>query len=74
MAGDLLSSLLKRRLYLRQQPRNRAVRSRGPISAVATRLLGLSVFDIAAGVVIFLLGEILISRVLFRLRLRDRPY
>ena len=36
--------------------------------------LGLNALDIAAGVAIFLIGEILISRVLFRLRLRDRPY
>jgi hypothetical protein len=34
----------------------------------------LNALDIAAGVAIFLIGEILISRVLFRLRLRDRPY
>ena len=30
--------------------------------------------DIAAGVLIFLVGELLMSRLLFRRHLRDRPY
>jgi hypothetical protein len=77
MAGDLLSSFIKRRLGF--APSSRAT-GLDQIPEVLFPLLacqaalGLSVFDIAAGVVIFLLGEILISRVLFRLRLRDRPY
>jgi CDP-2,3-bis-(O-geranylgeranyl)-sn-glycerol synthase len=36
--------------------------------------LGLTIPDVAAGVLVFLIGEILLSRVLFRLHVRDRPY
>ena len=77
MAGDLLSSFLKRRLEF--APSSRATgldqipEVLFPLLACQTAL-GLGVIEIAAGVVIFLLGGILISRVLFRLRLRDRPY
>jgi hypothetical protein len=76
MAGDLLSSFLKRRLGL--APSSRATgldhlpEVLFPLLACQTAL-GLGVFEIAAGVAIFLLGEILVSRVLFRPRLRDRP-
>ena len=77
MAGDLLSSFIKRRLGF--PPSSRATgldqipEVLFPLLAYQTAL-GLGVIEIAAGVVIFLLGGILISRVLFRLRLRDRPY
>jgi hypothetical protein len=77
MAGDLTSSFLKRRFAL--APSSRAT-GLDQIPEVLFPLLacwsalGLNALDVAAGVAIFLIGEILISRVLFRLRLRDRPY
>jgi len=77
MAGDLLSSFLKRRFGF--APSSRATgldqipESLFPMLA-GRSALALSSLDIAAGTAIFLLGEILISRLLFRLRLRERPY
>ena len=77
MAGDLTSSFLKRRSGF--APSSRAT-GLDQIPEVLFPLLAcwsalaLNALDIAAGVAIFLIGEILISRVLFRLRLRDRPY
>jgi hypothetical protein len=36
--------------------------------------LDLTMYDIATSVVISLVGELLISRLLFRMHLRDQPY
>lgn len=77
MAGDLLSSFVKRRL-------NRPASSQAigldqipesllPLLACIDRF-GLTDWDIAAGVLVFLVGELLISRLLFRMHLRDQPY
>ena len=77
MAGDLLSSFVKRRL-------NRPASSRAlgldqipesllPLLACIDRL-SLTACDITAVVSIFFVGELLISRLLFRMHLRDRPY
>jgi CDP-2,3-bis-(O-geranylgeranyl)-sn-glycerol synthase len=77
MAGDLLSSFLKRRLGL--QPSSQAVgldqipESLFPLLA-CRQALSLTVLDIVFGTAIFFLGEVLLSRVLFRLHVRDRPY
>jgi len=77
MAGDLFSSFLKRRLGL--PPSSRAIgldqipESLFPLLACHSAL-SLSVTDIAAGCAIFFVGELLLSRLFFRLRLRDRPY
>jgi CDP-archaeol synthase len=77
MAGDLLSSFMKRRLALAPSSRATGIdqipESLFPLLACRSALL-LSAVDILAGVLIFLFGEILLSRVLFRLSLRDRPY
>jgi len=77
MAGDLLASFVKRRLGL--PPSSKAVgldqipESLFPL--LACRLaLSLTVLDIAAGTAIFFVGELVLSRVLFRLHVRDRPY
>jgi hypothetical protein len=77
MAGDLFSSFLKRRMQL--PPSSRAIgldqvpeslfpllACRGPFS--------LTVFDTVVTVAAFFISEILISRILYRFRLRDRPY
>ncbi len=77
MAGDLLSSFFKRRLGLK--PGNPALgldqipESLFPLVACQS-WLGMSAADIVAGVAIFLIGEVAVSRVLFQLGLRDRPY
>jgi CDP-2,3-bis-(O-geranylgeranyl)-sn-glycerol synthase len=77
MAGDLLSSFLKRRLGL--APSSRATgldqipESLFPLLA-CEQLLSLTAVDIAAGTAIFLIGEVALSRLLFKFHLRDRPY
>lgn len=77
MAGDLLSSFVKRRLAF--APSSRAAgldqipESLFPLLA-CREALALTAPDIIAGTVLFFIGEILLSRLLFRLRVRDRPY
>lgn len=77
MAGDLFSSFLKRRLGL--QPSSRAVgldqipESLLPLLACG-HALSLTALDIIAGTAIFFVGEVVLSRALFRLHVRDRPY
>ncbi|MGB8183348.1 MAG: CDP-archaeol synthase [Stellaceae bacterium] len=77
MAGDLLSSFVKRRLGLR--PSSRAVgldqvpESLLPALACWHTLM-LDVADIVAVTAIFFIGEIALSRLLYRWRIRDRPY
>ncbi len=77
MIGDLFSSFLKRRFGL--PPSSRATgldqipESLLPLLA-CRQALSLSGMDILIVCAIFFAGEILLSRLLFRLRLRDRPY
>jgi len=77
MAGDLFSSFLKRRLGLR--PSSRAIgldqipESLFPLLA-CRHALSLTALDIVVGTAIFFVGEVVLSRVLFRLHVRDRPY
>ena len=77
MLGDLFSSFLKRRLGL--APSSRATgldqipESLFPLLA-SKPLLSLSALDVAAGTAMFLIGEIILSRILFRLGIRDRPH
>ena len=77
MTGDLLSSFLKRRL-------GRPASSRAfgldqipecllPLLACRDAL-GLGWADIALATLLFLLGEVLLSRWLYRLHIRDQPY
>ena len=77
MAGDICSSFLKRRLGL--QPSSPAV-GIDQIPESLFPLLGcigplsLTFADVAAGVAIFFIGELLLSRLLYAFDLRDRPY
>jgi hypothetical protein len=77
MAGDLLSSFLKRRLRL--APSGRATgldqlpESLLPLLA-CRQALALTAVDIVVACGVFFAGEVLLSRLLFRLHLRDRPY
>lgn len=77
MLGDLLSSFTKRRLGLR--PHSRAFGlDQVPESLLPLLLLqqhlGLGGGDIVIIVAAFVVLELLLSRLLFKLRVRDRPY
>ena len=77
MAGDLFSSFVKRRLNL--PPSSQALgldqvpESLFPMLACRDAL-SLTIADIALGVGIFFIGELILSRLLFRAHLRDEPY
>ena len=77
MAGDVLSSFVKRRL--KRPPSSRATgldqipESLLP-ALVCRQPLALTFFDITAVVGVFLIGEMLVSRVLYAWHIRDRPY
>ncbi len=77
MVGDLLSSFLKRRLKL--PPSSKATGlDQVPESLLPTLacrgILSLSTLDIVVCVLVFLVGEIILARLSYRLRFRDRPY
>jgi CDP-diglyceride synthetase len=77
MAGDLFSSFVKRRLRL--PPSSRATgldqvpESLFPLLSCRS-MLALTVADIAVCVVVFFMGELIISRLLYKLRVRSHPY
>ncbi len=77
MAGDLFSSFVKRRMNL--LPSSQAIgldqvpESLFPMLA-CRNALSLTAIDIVLGLAIFFVGELVLSRVLFWLRFRDRPY
>ncbi len=77
MAGDLLSSFVKRRLGL--APHSMALgldqipESLFPLLACRP-WIALDAADVAVGVVGFLVGEMVLSRLLFMAHIRDRPY
>jgi hypothetical protein len=77
MAGDLFSSFVKRRLNF--SPSSQALgldqipESLFPM-LICRDALSLTAVDIMLGVAIFLVGELLLSRLLFRANLRDEPY
>jgi CDP-diglyceride synthetase len=77
MAGDLVSSFLKRRMAL--PPSSRASGLDQVPEALLPLLacrnpLSLTMADIGITAALFFIGEILLSRVFYALRLRDRPY
>lgn len=77
MIGDLFSSFVKRRLHL--PPSAQAIgldqipESVLPL-AVCRSMLSLSWADVAIAIGIFIAGELIISRLLFALHVRDEPY
>jgi CDP-diglyceride synthetase len=77
MAGDLLSSFVKRRLGLASSSRatglDQIPEALFPLLACRSAL-SLTALDISVGCATFFVGEVLLSRLLFRLRVRDRPY
>jgi CDP-2,3-bis-(O-geranylgeranyl)-sn-glycerol synthase len=77
MGGDLFSSFVKRRLNL--APSSMAIgldqipESLAPL--VAVRLLApLTTLDIVVATAIFFVGELLLSRLLYQLNIREKPY
>ncbi|QXX74914.1 CDP-archaeol synthase [Methylovirgula sp. HY1] len=77
MAGDLLSSFLKRRLGIPSSGRatglDQIPESLFPLLACA-ELLSLTALDIIVGTAVFFMGAVVLSQLLFRLNVRDRPY
>jgi CDP-2,3-bis-(O-geranylgeranyl)-sn-glycerol synthase len=77
MAGDLVSSFAKRRMGLPASSMalglDQVPESLFPLLACRS-LLPLTLLDIGVAVVLFLVGELILSRILFKLRVRDRPY
>lgn len=77
MAGDMLSSFLKRRLRLASSAEapglDQVPESLLPLVLVRG-LVGLSAWDVLIGVAAFWIGELLVSRLLYMLRIRDKPY
>ena len=77
MAGDLFSSFLKRRMNL--PPSSQAIgldqipESLFPALACQS-ILELTVLDIVTVVAIFFIGEVILSRMLFKWGVRDRPF
>lgn len=77
MGGDLLSSFLKRRMSLPSGSMALGLDQlpESVLPAVACRLLlPVTLADILAVGVLFLVGELALSRVLYKLEIRDRPY
>jgi hypothetical protein len=75
--GDLFSSFLKRRLKI--PPSNRATGldqiPESLFPALACRsMLSLTMLDITSVLVIFFIGETVLSRLLFKWNVRDRPF
>jgi CDP-diglyceride synthetase len=77
MAGDALSSFIKRKLG---QPASSKAPGLDqiPESLIPTlackKLLALTMVDVAAIVGLFAVGEIILSRLLFSLHVREQPY
>jgi CDP-2,3-bis-(O-geranylgeranyl)-sn-glycerol synthase len=77
VVGDLLSSFVKRRMGL---PSSSMALGLDQIPESLLPLLGawlfvpLSLLDILVGVAAFFAGELILSRILFHLNLRERPY
>lgn len=77
MLGDLASSFAKRRLGMPSSSQafglDQIPESLFPLLAVQSRV-GISAAEITLLVATFLIVELLLSRLLFKLRLRDQPY
>ena len=77
MSGDLLSSFIKCRLRLPPSAQalglDQIPESLVPLLACSF-VLPLTTADIFVGTILFIVGELLLSRLLFKWRVRDRPY
>jgi CDP-2,3-bis-(O-geranylgeranyl)-sn-glycerol synthase len=77
MIGDLFSSFVKRRLAMASSSQasglDQIPESLLPL-LVCRGALALTFLDMLVVLVLFYVGEVLLSRLLFKLGLRDRPY
>jgi CDP-2,3-bis-(O-geranylgeranyl)-sn-glycerol synthase len=77
MIGDLFSSFLKRRMKLPASSKalglDQVPESLFPLLA-CRNAFSLTAIEIAATVALFFVGELLLSRILYRLGIRDHPY
>jgi CDP-2,3-bis-(O-geranylgeranyl)-sn-glycerol synthase len=77
MAGDLFSSFIKRRLELPVSSRaaglDQVPESLFPVLA-CQQLLNLGVVEVVAIVIIFYVGDEVLSRLFYKLNVRKRPY
>ena len=77
MVGDLFSSFVKRRLNLSASSRatglDQVPESLLPLLAIRA-LLPISYFEIVVLVFLFFISEIVLSKVMYKYHLRDRPY
>ena len=77
MAGDLVSSFLKRRMGLRPSSQamglDEIAESLLPLLA-ARWLLPVTLVEALIGTALFVVGSLVVSRLLFQLNLRDKPY
>jgi CDP-archaeol synthase len=77
MLGDIISSFIKRRLKFPSSAQaiglDQIPESLLPL-LVCQRALSLTWLDVIICIGIFLVGELMISRVLYRLHIRDQPY
>jgi CDP-2,3-bis-(O-geranylgeranyl)-sn-glycerol synthase len=77
MVGDLFSSFVKRRLHLPSSSMaiglDHIPESLFPLFA-SRWLLPLNILDIVVGVTIFVVGALILSPLLFKLKLRDEPH
>jgi CDP-2,3-bis-(O-geranylgeranyl)-sn-glycerol synthase len=77
MAGDLASSFVKRRIGYPSSGRAPGLDQipEALLPALATmNLMALTIVDVIAVVALFSVGELVLSRVLFKLHIRNRPY
>lgn len=77
MAGDVASSFLKRRMGLPASSRAMGLDQipEALFPLLASRLLVPITFaDIVVGTAMFFAGSLIVSRILFKLRIRDEPY
>jgi CDP-2,3-bis-(O-geranylgeranyl)-sn-glycerol synthase len=77
MVGDLFSSFFKRRLNLPAGSRatglDQVPESLFPLLACRSAFM-LTALDIAGGVALFFVGELILSRLFYHFHLRDQPY
>ncbi len=77
MSGDLFSSFIKRRLALPPSSQalglDQVAESFLPLLACSF-ILPISIADVLIGTALFFVGELVLSRLLFKLRVRDHPY